>query len=220
MRQGMSGMMMTLPGSDDLPIVGAAFTLSDEPGLWMKTLDVGVADQLDNYLASLGLVEARNGTGFSLSYISDALQTAVPGSGPDFSNSEGRSLAVINPGETVLFGMKDSQTKHTITTLIYPDEAEPLGGNGILTAAGVGHFDQQLGIRGSTILSDDMGNPTGLDTPGLYVFVCKIHPYMFGAVIADDPETNLYIGGINGPNGELLDEEDLLPFPLLDLSDI
>ena len=219
MRQGMSGMMMTLPGSDDLPIVGAAFTLSDEPGIWMKTLDAGVADQLDNYLASLGLVEARNGTGFSLSYISDALQTAVPGAGTDFSNSEGRSLAVINPGETVIFGMKDSQTKHTITTLIYPDEAEPLGGNGILAAAGIGHFDQQLGIRGSTILSDDMGNPTGLDTPGLYVFVCKIHPYMFGAVIVDDPETNLYIGGINGPNGELLDEEDLLPFPLLDLSD-
>src|SRR5262249_36394612 len=26
-------------------------------------------------------------------------------------------------------------------------------------------------------------------TPGLYVFVCKIHPYMLGAVIVDDPNT-------------------------------
>ncbi|MEK7768395.1 MAG: copper oxidase, partial [Pseudomonadota bacterium] len=28
-----------------------------------------------------------------------------------------------------------------------------------------------------------------LKTPGLYVFTCKIHPYMFGAVIVDDPNT-------------------------------
>jgi len=29
-----------------------------------------------------------------------------------------------------------------------------------------------------------------LKTPGLYVFVCKIHPYMLGAVIVDDPATD------------------------------
>ena len=210
MKQGMTGMLNVLPEyeTDDLPIVGAVFTLSDEPGLWMKTLDAGVADKLDNYLADLGLIEARDGIGFPISYISDALEAAVPGAGTDFSNSEGRSLAVINPGETVLFGMKDSQTKHTVTTLIYPTEAEPIGGNGILRAAGLGHYDQQLGIRGSAILSDTNGIPTGLDTPGLYVFVCKIHPYMFGAVIVDDPTTNLLIGG--NPS---------TPFPLLDLSE-
>ena len=72
----------------------------------------------------------------------------------------------------------------------------------------LGHYDQQLGIRGSAILSDTNGIPTGLDTPGLYVFVCKIHPYMFGAVIVDDPTTNLLIGG-----------DSNTPFPLLDLSD-
>ena len=211
MKEGMTGMMSVLPEyrSDDLPIVGAVFTLSDEPGLWMKTLNAGVADDLDNYLASapLNLIEARNGTGFSLGYISDALEAAVPGNGTKFSHSQGRSLAVINPGETVLFGMKDSQTKHTITTLIYPEEATPLGGNGILRAAGLGHYDQQLGIRGSAILTDTEGVPTGLDTPGLYVFVCKIHPYMFGAVVVDDPETRL----------QLFDNPDL-PFPLLDFS--
>ncbi len=212
MKQGMKGMMNVLPEyqDDDLPIIGATFTLSDEPGLWFKTLDAGVADQFDNYLSdTVGLpIEARDGTGFPLGYISDALEAAVPGAGTDFSNSEGRSLAIINPGETVLFGMKDSQTKHTITTLIYPEDATPIGGNGILRAAGLGHYDQQLGIRGSAILSDTTGTPTGLDTPGLYVFVCKIHPYMFGAVIVDDPDTSLFIGG--DPN---------LPFPLLDLSD-
>ena len=57
MKQGMSGMMNVLPEyeSDDLPIVGAVFTLSDEPGLWMKTLNAGIADDLDNYFGSLGL---------------------------------------------------------------------------------------------------------------------------------------------------------------------
>ena len=210
MKAGMSGMMMVVPGSDDLPVIGATFTLSDEPGLWMKTLDAGVADKLDNYLAdTVGLpIDARDGTGFPLSYISDALEAAIPGAGTHFSDSEGRSLAVINPGETVNFGMKDSQTKHTITTLIYPTDADPIGGNGNLRAAGLGHFDQQLGIRGSTLLMETDGSPVGLDTPGLYVFVCKIHPYMFSAVIVDDPNTNLFIGG----NSEL-------PFPLLDLSD-
>ena len=229
MKEGMSGMMAVLPDyeSDDLPVVGAVFTLSDEPGLWMKTLNAGIADDLDNYLAdTVGVpIEARNGTGYPLGYISDALGLAVGSAAKtDFSNSEGRSLAVINPGETVLFGMKDSQTKHTITTLIYPTEAERLGGNGILNVADkalvseISHFDHQLGIRGSTLLNDKNGVPSGLDTPGLYVFVCKIHPYMFGAVIVDDPETNLYIGGTLDGEGDPIPEEDLLPFPLLDLS--
>ncbi|WP_299292513.1 multicopper oxidase domain-containing protein [Nitrosopumilus sp.] len=209
MKQGMSGMMsLAHHGIDDLPVIGATFTLSDEPGVWMKTLDAGVADQLDEYLATLGLIEPRAGTGFPLSYISDALEVTVPGAGTHFSDSEARSLAVINPGETVLFGMKDSQTKHTITTLIYPENAAQLGGNGILSAASIGHFDQQLGIRGSTMLTDKDGLPVGLETPGLYVFVCKIHPYMFSAVIVDDPTTNLLIGG----NSDT-------PFPLLDLSE-
>ena len=218
MKEGMSGMMAVLPEyeTDDLPVVGAVFTLSDEPGLWMKTLNAGIADDLDNYLVdTVGVpINARNGTGFSLGYISDALGLAVaPAAKTDFSNSEGRSLAVINPGETVLFGMKDSQTKHTITTLIYPTEADRLGGNGILNAADtvlgseISHFDHQLGIRGSTLLTDKDGVPTGLDEPGLYVFVCKIHPYMFSAVIVDDPDTHLLIQG----NSDL-------PFPLLDLS--
>jgi plastocyanin len=215
MQEGMTGMMTVLPEyyEDDLPDVGAVFTLSDEPGVWMKTLDAGFADELDNILAEdLDVpIQARNGTGFPLGYISDAVEELL-GAGTDFSNSEGRSLAVISPGETVLFGMKDSQTKHTITALIYPTAAQPdeedIGGNGILSAANYGFFDQQLGIRGSTFITNAEGQPIGLDEPGIYVFVCKIHPYMFSAVIVDNPETNLHIGGPSGPE-----------FPLLDLSD-
>ena len=226
MKEGMSGMMAVLPEyeSDDLPVVGAVFTLSDEPGVWMKTLNAGVADDLDEYLAGLTDIVPKAGTGFPISYISEALGDLIAAAETDFTNSEGRSLAVINPGETVLFGMKDSQTKHTITTLIYPKAASTngnlLGGNGILNAVpGLSHFDQQLGIRGSTLLVDKDGVPTGLEDPGLYVFVCKIHPYMFGAVIVDDPDTNLFVGGTLDGEGEPKPEEDLIPFPLLDLGD-
>jgi DNA-binding beta-propeller fold protein YncE/plastocyanin len=210
MQDGMSGMLHVLPKgtSDSLPTIGAVFTLSDEPGLWMKTLNAGVLDDLDTVLKPfnsvlvgdglLPIVE-RNGTGFAPDY----LGTLSPG----FADNEGRSIAVINEGETVLFGMKDSQTKHTITTLIYPTEAQQLGGNGLLTNdVPVGHFDTQLGIRGSTFLTDSSGVPVGLDTPGLYVFVCKIHPYMFSAVVVDDDATVI--------NSEKLG----MNLPLLDLS--
>jgi plastocyanin len=202
MKQGMSGMMTVLqdgPSTDDLPIVGAVFTLSDEPGLWMKTLNAGALDRLDNYLG----INAKNGTGFAPQYLG-VLE-------PGFSDTEMRSVAVINPGETVIFGMKDSQTKHTITTLIYPKEAERIGGNGILRAANLGHYDQQMGIRGTAMLTDTFGNPTGLDTPGLYVFVCKIHPYMFSAVVVDDPSTF-----VTADEGVV--DFDGAPLPLLDLS--
>lgn len=107
---------MVVDGDDTLPDVGAVFTLSDEPGLWMKTLNAGIGDDLDEALESLGALPegtARAGTGFPLDYLGTAL-------GSGFDDSQGRSLAVIDPGETVLFNMKDSQTKHTITTLVYP----------------------------------------------------------------------------------------------------
>jgi DNA-binding beta-propeller fold protein YncE len=210
MKQGMSGMMSVLPGSDDLPIIGATFTLSDEPGNWMKTLDAGNLEIYDNLINGIlsnaydqetadTLVPATNGTGFAPKYLG-VLE-------PGYYDTESRSIAVINPHETVLFGMKDSQTKHTITTLIYPESADRIGGNGILRAAGIGHYDQQMGIRGSAMLTDSMGTPVGLETPGLYVFVCKIHPYMFSAVVVDSPDTYVKANALG------IDE-----FPLLDLS--
>jgi DNA-binding beta-propeller fold protein YncE/plastocyanin len=203
MEAGMSGMMMVVD-NDTLPDVGAVFTLSDEPGLWMKTLSSGITDDLDEVLASVGALpeeDTRAGIGFPLNYLGKAL-------GSGFDDSEGRSLAVISPGETVLFNMKDSQTRHTITALIYPTAAQPglgeVGGNGVLSSLNLGLFDTQLGIRGSSFITDGNDEPLELDDPGLYVFVCKIHPYMFSAVIVDDPATNVYSGKL-GAHLPLLD---------------
>jgi FtsP/CotA-like multicopper oxidase with cupredoxin domain/DNA-binding beta-propeller fold protein YncE/plastocyanin len=201
MKAGMSG-MMHIVDNDTLPDIGAVFTLSDEPGLWFKTLDAGILDTLDDDLntATAGLIPSRAGTGFPLDYLAPL--------SPEFGDTQGRSLAVIEPGQTVLFNMKDSQTKHTITTLIWPENASPLGGNGVVQNAladPIGHFDTQLGIRGSTFLVDDNAEPAPLTEEGLYVFVCKIHPYMFSAVIVDDADT--YI------------QTDVGPIPLLDLGE-
>ena len=69
-----------------------------------------------------------------------------------------------------------------------------------------------MGIRGSTFITGDNGLPATLDEPGLYVFVCKIHPYMLSAVIVDDPATNIHLGNVNREAGGTT-------IPLLDLSD-
>jgi FtsP/CotA-like multicopper oxidase with cupredoxin domain/plastocyanin len=224
---GMNGMMMVVDGDDTLPEIGAIFTLSDEAGLWMKTLDSGFTDVLDDALAASKLssddgttilapslnANPNEGTGFPLDYL------GVLSEG--FADSEARSLAVVEVGQTILFGMKDSQTKHTITSLIYPTAAAaggPVGGNGILTQAGLGYFDTQVGIRGSTFITGDDGFPVTLDEPGLYVFVCKIHPYMFSAVIADDPATTINLGNVHPANADATTSPGT-EIPLLDLSD-
>ena len=158
MQQGMASVFRVLPeGTDDtLPEIGAVITLSDEPGLWMKTLDAGIVDALD----------PRPGIGFPLDFLSG------------YEDSEQRSTAVIAPGQSVLFNMKDSETRHTITSLIFPAGASR--GDADFP------FDRMLTVRGSTYITDSQNVPVPLEDPGLYVFVCKIHPYMFGAVIVDD----------------------------------
>ncbi|WP_228122595.1 cupredoxin domain-containing protein [Saccharothrix syringae] len=60
-----------------------------------------------------------------------------------------------------------AESAHTITSLIWPE--------------GAAQFDQPGGFIGSTSAQ--------LTEPGLYAFVCKIHPYMLGAVVVDDPLT-------------------------------
>ena len=89
-------------------------------------------------------------------------------------NINTRSLEVMAPGSSAHFIMSDTNAVHTITTLIWPSNAD----------TGEQHstpFDQTKAYKGGGIVK--------LDTPGLYVFTCKIHPYMFGAVIVDDPAT-------------------------------
>lgn len=78
-----------------------------------------------------------------------------------------QSLAVVVPGTEVRFTGK-SNTVHTRTSLIFPTGAINMP------------FDTQPRKGSDTVV---------LHTPGLYVFTCKIHPYMFGAVIVDDPST-------------------------------
>ncbi len=79
-----------------------------------------------------------------------------------------RSLAVAPPGVKVNFTGK-SHTVHTRTSLIYPTGAVGMPYN----------TEPRKG-----------GDSVTLQTPGLYVFTCSIHPYMFGAVIVDDPNTD------------------------------
>jgi DNA-binding beta-propeller fold protein YncE len=96
--------------------------------------------------------------------------TDEPGSW--FNNAAGpvagfKSLAVATPGTEVRFTGK-SNTVHTRTSLIYPKGAVNMP------------FDTEPRKGSDSVV---------LKTPGLYVFTCKIHPYMFGAVIVDDPKT-------------------------------
>lgn len=82
---------------------------------------------------------------------------------------DGDALVVIKPGEAVLIKTADSNTDHTITSLFWP-----------------------TGAKDFPVDQDEASNvsvTTAFDKPGLYVFTCKVHPYMFGAVIVDDPGT-------------------------------
>lgn len=79
-----------------------------------------------------------------------------------------RSIAIASPGVKVNFS-GISNTVHTRTSLIYPTGAAGMPFN----------TDPKKG-----------GDSLTLTTPGLYVFTCSIHPYMFGAVIVDDSNTS------------------------------
>ncbi|SFW31177.1 multicopper oxidase domain-containing protein [Nitrosovibrio sp. Nv17] len=137
------------------------FVISDEPGSWFRS--------------------ARG----------DALIGAIPGT--EGRRISTRSLEVIPPGSSVNFIMADTRTVHTMTSLIWPSEADdPAKETGHAHPDGKkprsrGHlasmpFDQSRAYKGGGIVK--------LTTPGLYVFTCKVHPYMFGAVIVDDPATD------------------------------
>jgi DNA-binding beta-propeller fold protein YncE len=82
-----------------------------------------------------------------------------------------KSLAVIAPGDAVKFkSAGQANTLHTAVGLIFPTAAAPF------------NFDVDLAVGSES-------TPVTLMTPGLYVFYCDIHPYMFAAVIVDDPLT-------------------------------
>lgn len=112
-----------------------------------------------------------------------------------------RSLVVVSPGDTVSFtqtvGTKAVESRHTITNLVWPAAAGgPVGPMRLTDDANMNDFTVEN--RGAVTLT----------TPGLYVWVCKLHPYMLGAAIVDNDTTNgLDIGEelvlLGGPEGKI-----------------
>jgi hypothetical protein len=105
-----------------------------------------------------------------------------------------RSLAIVKPGDRVRFlqtksqfgpnGQSRVEAFHTVTSLIWPVDATPAE-----------RLDQDKANK------DD--HDVVLRTPGLHVFVCKLHPYMLAGVIVDDSKTegldigdNLHLLGV------------------------
>ena len=92
-----------------------------------------------------------------------------------------RSLAVVKPGDKVAFlqtkskygpsGQSRVESFHTVTSLIWPVDATPTE-----------RIDQDKANK------DD--HEVTLNTPGLYVFVCKLHPYMLAGVVVNDEKTD------------------------------
>jgi hypothetical protein len=124
-------------------------------------------------LGGLGVVGETSVPAASASDVKQIELTDNPGNWFDTGqNIAGtRSLAIVPSGTTVRFNVAKpaAMTVHTATSLAYPTGASSMP------------FDQEKAFRGSEDLT--------LTDPGLYVFLCKLHPFMLGAVVVDDPNT-------------------------------
>ena len=82
-----------------------------------------------------------------------------------------RSLAAGEGPTTITFSIGEPHTSvgHTVSSLVWPEGAQNMP------------FTQPGAVTGEQSVN--------LVTPGLYAFYCKIHPYMLGAVVIDDPTT-------------------------------
>ena len=81
------------------------------------------------------------------------------------------SLAIVAPNTVVKITMgTETNTVHTFTSLLYPTGATNMP------------FDQTKAFGNGS-------KTVRLVEPGLYVFVCKLHPFMLAATIVDDPAT-------------------------------
>jgi DNA-binding beta-propeller fold protein YncE len=100
------------------------------------------------------------------------------------------SVALLQPGDTVQIdmgtgtsnsGVDTTNAVHTFTSLLWPlrSDSGHIGQNAVHMP-----YDQPNGaFRGNL-------NSVTLETPGLYVIVCKLHPFMLAAAIVDQ-------GGLN-----------------------
>src|SRR5262245_35451743 len=88
------------------------------------------------------------------------------------SDATATSVSIINAGQRVDFVINDccTRTRHTVTLLVKPD-----GSNA--------SSDQDQSQKGSLSVT--------FDKPGVYVLVCKIHPYMAAVVAARDAQGNI-----------------------------
>jgi DNA-binding beta-propeller fold protein YncE/plastocyanin len=124
-------------------------------------------------LGGLGLLDGSSVPAAAASNVKVIKLTDNPGNWFDTGQSVAgtRSLAVVPSGTTVRFDVSkpDAMTVHTATSLLYPTGANSMP------------FDQDKAFRGAEDVT--------LTTPGLYVFVCKLHPFMLGGIIVDDPGT-------------------------------
>jgi plastocyanin len=77
--------------------------------------------------------------------------------------SAGPTTVKVNIGEP------DTEAAHTVSFIVWPDGAKNMP------------FTQPGGVTGEVSVD--------LITSGLYAWQCIIHPYMFGAVVVDDPAT-------------------------------
>jgi YVTN family beta-propeller protein len=82
------------------------------------------------------------------------------------SDATGSPVTVVDAGDRVDFVIGEfTETRHTVTLISRPTSSRLV-------------VDQDDGIRGSVSAE--------FDRPGVYVFTCKIHPYMQGVVGATD----------------------------------
>jgi DNA-binding beta-propeller fold protein YncE len=84
-----------------------------------------------------------------------------------------KSLGVATAGTAKVKFISDpsrTDSNHTVSSLLWPKGAKNMP------------FDQDKAWKNGERTVD-------LQTPGLYAFVCKMHPFMLGAVIKDDPTT-------------------------------
>lgn len=132
------------------------------------------------FLVAAGLVYGASDLGAAEPKTVNFDVTDIPGYWFDTGTGTGnRSLHIISPGDKVTFTQDDlvrgrtSESLHTVTSLIWPTGGETI--------------DQSE--------ANYKNHEVTLNTPGLYVFVCKVHPYMLGGVIVDsDATTGLDIG--------------------------
>jgi YVTN family beta-propeller protein len=132
----------------------------------MGAFNVVSGDPTENIPSESGASPYKNFAAFELTDQPAKWFTNLAG---DITNTGTESLAVINKTGSVNFMMSDVSGVHTVSSFVYPKGAMNMP------------FDEITAYAGGGIVQ--------LDHPGLYVFGCKLHPFMLGAVIADDPTT-------------------------------